>query len=1047
MSDILIIKTISKIHFILVTILLFIGITFSSLFFLLQDGITIKNIHFPNLKVEQLYIKWNKKLLVDVENLIITPSTTKSSQPFEKKKIAQTLDSIFFLNYLFEKVTFRNIEYGTNRISFAYDPSSSSFIHLSSDLMACSADFTLSSTLLNVHAMACKLPKQQIRLEAAYSLMKEKQSFNGNIALFLPNDTNASVHMNGNGESLSYDVAVGSPIKNIKEIISLFSPSDTLRYWVHDAIEVEDVSLLSCKGFIEYDKISDAYKNLHAIAKANKLHYAYNSHIDAVHSEYTDLEFKSGILYITPRNATSYDFNLQNSRLFIDFSKPEESLHLFLAFDALLNDDILYLLKQYKITLPLKQNSGITTTDLKIDINLRTLKTTAEGSFTLQNANIDYLGLNLDAKAGKVFLDANNNLTISDVDASYKNIAHAKVNAAYSITKREGDVSIALDKFLLKEYNFSLAKTELPLQIIYKLSNGHDTLVIPSSKWYFYKEKITLAAQEIPFDFTSLEASLPITNCTIENVGSAFLSGELNLRNKFLKLNIDLLDFRYKKFALSQSHTPLVLSYVDDRFSVRSKDKLHFSIDNHELSLSQLTIQQSGNFLKSSPAKLSLANAADMEIQASYDIKKQSALIDVARLRINETNPSDTNQTYTISIQKSAEKLTLQEPKTELTSLYDFSSNAWHVTSKNLAEVSKILPLFKKYHLTNGTLHIAQKATHEPIAISVQSNYPYHILLEANEHSKQQILNALYDPKTKNIEGTINENISFYIREAIEIEAKNIGIDIHELVALIESFQANKKAKTKDIYVKAVDSYIYLSDNRRIVSEKIDVQYFEGSVMAQLYHKEGEAGFRYENKNFDLYGEKFNAEFMENLFYLSKFKGGTFSFSMNGTFKDYNGIFYIKETTIVEYKILNNILAFVNTIPSLVTFSLPGYSTKGLFANQAYMKFNAKDGALDISDIYLESQEMTILGKGSADYLKDTINLELNLKTDLGSSASKIPIVGYILFDEDSIATTLSVTGKLSNPTIESLIAKEIMVAPFNIIKRSLLLPYHLLNK
>jgi hypothetical protein len=186
---------------------------------------------------------------------------------------------------------------------------------------------------------------------------------------------------------------------------------------------------------------------------------------------------------------------------------------------------------------------------------------------------------------------------------------------------------------------------------------------------------------------------------------------------------------------------------------------------------------------------------------------------------------------------------------------------------------------------------------------------------------------------------------------------------------------------------------------------------------------------------------------MENLFYLSKFKGGTFSFSMNGTLKNYDGIFYIKDTTIVDYKVLNNILAFVNTIPSLVTFSLPGYSSKGLFTNQAYMKFNAKDGALDISDIYLESQEITILGKGVADYLKNSINLELNLKTDLGSSASKIPIVGYILFNEDSISTTLSVTGELTNPTISTLLAKDIIVAPFNIIKRSLLLPYHLLKK
>ncbi|MCD6173515.1 MAG: AsmA-like C-terminal domain-containing protein, partial [Sulfurimonas sp.] len=188
----------------------------------------------------------------------------------------------------------------------------------------------------------------------------------------------------------------------------------------------------------------------------------------------------------------------------------------------------------------------------------------------------------------------------------------------------------------------------------------------------------------------------------------------------------------------------------------------------------------------------------------------------------------------------------------------------------------------------------------------------------------------------------------------------------------------------------------------------------------------------------------FNDKFMEKLFLLSDFKGGTFEFDMNGTIKNYDGIFTVKNTIVLDYKILNNILAFVNTVPSLLTFSIPGYHKKGLKVNTAYMKFKSKNNILNISDIYLDSKEIDIFGKGKANFIEDTLDLELSLKSDLGSKISKIPLVGYLLMGEDSISTTLSITGKLSDPDIKSLIAKDIAVVPLNILKRTITLPYKL---
>lgn len=167
---------------------------------------------------------------------------------------------------------------------------------------------------------------------------------------------------------------------------------------------------------------------------------------------------------------------------------------------------------------------------------------------------------------------------------------------------------------------------------------------------------------------------------------------------------------------------------------------------------------------------------------------------------------------------------------------------------------------------------------------------------------------------------------------------------------------------------------------------------------------------------------------------------------MQGSTQEYEGVFYVTDTIILDYKVLNNILAFVNTIPSLVTFSLPGYNTHGMAVKDAYMHFKAKNNVFEISDIYIDSKELDILGRGSANFNTNTIDLQLNLKTDLGSSISKIPVVGYILLGDDTVSTTLKITGALENPKVESLLAEDIIVAPLNIIKRTFLLPYHLIT-
>ena len=101
MSDIAIIRMISKIHVIIVTFLSIIGLTFLLLFLTLQEGVAVERLLLPGFKIQQLYIKWDEKLLLTANEIVITKSNTNESEPFDPAVIKDALANVkWFENWI-----------------------------------------------------------------------------------------------------------------------------------------------------------------------------------------------------------------------------------------------------------------------------------------------------------------------------------------------------------------------------------------------------------------------------------------------------------------------------------------------------------------------------------------------------------------------------------------------------------------------------------------------------------------------------------------------------------------------------------------------------------------------------------------------------------------------------------------------------------------------------------------------------------------------------------------------------------------------------------
>ncbi|MCD6190974.1 MAG: AsmA-like C-terminal domain-containing protein [Sulfurimonas sp.] len=942
----------------------------------------------------------------------------------------------------FESIVIEKIRINDISASFKYKDGKRGFIVASSPNFYLNSSIYYESNFLNMKISEFKDFKRKINLDGSLFFNPKDIELSTVFNININDDLDAKILIHTDKQRLDYKLISNKKIKDITHLIDLANLPKEVRYWALDAIDMSYATIDSANGFIEFDKLNKAYKNIHIKATTNKMNYTYDKKLDSIHTKKTLLEFKDGVLFIYPKEAYSYGMFLDKSWLKVDFNKKEELLTLHLLFDGMTNKDMLKILSNYKIDLPFLQRKGKVTTNLTITVNLITIDIDAKGDFFTKEANFDYLGLNIDIFDAYIKLN-NYDVEINNMKAKYKDIATANVDVLFNAKAVKGTISFQAEYIGLN--NVSLLLDKRPIKIVYNISPNNDTIDIEKSKWKYDDFILNMDKVSIPFDIEKLLVKLPATYFEIDGVASGFVAGNIPIDTMKLDLRTDILKLNYKGIELSQSDIPLNIRY-DDGLTVSSASNILFNIDGFEFDLNNAVLDIGAYSLSLKHANLlSIDGLLSSKINAFYNFKNGTGIIGLKDLNIQDKESLFYSKDKLIFSLKSLKGNTTIRSE-ELDSKIIIKDAGWDIKLNSLAKIANDSQFLKKFRLTQGKVALHKKSHEKFIKLNADIKYPYKLLVENNTPTQNYKIRVKISPKKAFV--NINENINVEVDDNIALNIKNCGINIPEVLNLLRDINtSSNKEDNKRVLLDASNSYLYVGHDRKIISDRMSLQYQHGITTAQLEHKDGHAGFKLENKDIHLYGENFNDEFMENLFSLAKFKDGKLNFSMNGTIENYDGLFYITDTTIVDYKMLNNILAFINTVPALTTFSLPGYNKTGLKVKSAYMNFNAKNSVFTVSDFFLDSKEIDILGGGVADLNKDKIDVTLNLKTDLGSSVSKIPLVGYILLgDDNTISTTMKITGKLTDPDVKSLIAKDIVVAPINIITRALLLPYDLIK-
>ena len=336
------------------------------------------------------------------------------------------------------------------------------------------------------------------------------------------------------------------------------------------------------------------------------------------------------------------------------------------------------------------------------------------------------------------------------------------------------------------------------------------------------------------------------------------------------------------------------------------------------------------------------------------------------------------------------------------------------------------------------------------IFVNAQLNYP----LILNQKNPKNIKANLLITKNNIQINTKNSNVEIKNLKKLMGFIKNTDIDVIGLAKIIKSIDKLINEITKNnsssYNFQAVvqgknTNFIY--KNHKFITQKATFEYNKEFKFSAKYGKSVLNG--YTKKGYLLIeGKHYNTKTLIPLLsFFKHFSKIDLDFVLVRSPENfYTGKIYINSAIVKDLKALNNIIAFVNTIPAILTLNTPGYSSKGYKIQKGFINYIVYNNILYLKQIKINGINLNLNGKGYVNLNKNLIKLKLNVTIKL--KLKKIPIIGkalsYLFFGKDGyLHVHIFVNGNTNDPKITKDLGFGIE-SPFILFKRALTLPFNI---
>ena len=436
------------------------------IFSVLFSGIKINSLSFGNVLISQFYIKIDKKLIVDIENIEITSKKSQVTNSYDDlKKNIELLPTVL---KLFQKIDVRRLKIDGNEFTIALNEETlyldNKFINISSNL-----DFRSKEVVFDIYSLYLKDVDLMLNGKARVDYFEEKLDLFGK---YYYKDLAGDITLDMTKKIANFYLN-SEEFESLKFLKKFFRLSSIAESWMYDNVEGK-LQLKEFYGSFDLEKNKIIEKSLYGKAIIKDAKIQFNKSAKKITTKEVDVEFNDDKLTINLIEPIYEKIKIDGSNVQINnltSEKKGEVLVNIKASKARLDNRILNILKAYNINLPLVQKTGFIDASVNLKIPyLSSKKMDTKGKFILGKSNILLNSFEFNTTKATVFLD-NNKVKIVNADIKHKNMLAANLNFVIDINNSTAIGDALVKSFLIEDgdtkiVNVTNAKT--PLSFSYK---------------------------------------------------------------------------------------------------------------------------------------------------------------------------------------------------------------------------------------------------------------------------------------------------------------------------------------------------------------------------------------------------------------------------------------------------------------------------------------------------------------------------------------------------------------------------------------------------
>lgn len=491
----------------------------------------------------------------------------------------------------------------------------------------------------------------------------------------------------------------------------------------------------------------------------------------------------------------------------------------------------------------------------------------------------------------------------------------------------------------------------------------------------------------------------------------------------------------------------LILDVDFDPVGIRSVNGV-FEFDNADIDLAGLHLYSQKGLIKLENTLITLDDV-HMKYQELFDLhvsgdlnlstllfqgstKLESINIDLGKQNLLHVKDKTTDVSF--EIKENATEISLHELYTKL--IFEKKTSAFII--EDLSAIKQYAPLLQSLDIKEGNATISTQNFKDFIATAKLKNIETP-LYKNGLHVKDLNLSINTDGE-KFQASALEDKLRINFDKTLKIMLKDLDIQT--------SFASKESSfKDFDVSVEGISSNILdKNSTKKILNDKFLFKLTPTTMAFKSTYKKSSLDFEKSDEYLYIDSDKMPSDYINAIIGKKVFENGKFHIYIDGKNEEnLNGLFFMHDATIKDLKFFNNLMAFINTIPSLATFKNPKFNEKGYEVQDGFINFTRKGNTLAIDDIKLKGYSADISGKGVLFLDTDRLNLELQISTlkSISGAIKNIPILKDIILGEDGrIYTNISVKGTLEQPEISTNIITDTILTPVNIIKRTIQLPF-----